>query len=75
MSLIKIQNSIHINKSKIEVEIVKCKDSYLHIINNMSYLTKAISISVVCYRMIATPYVRSISHVFAYLYTLDDDLE
>ncbi len=29
----------------------------------------------VCFRVIATPYVRSIGHVFAYLYTLDDDSE
>ncbi len=25
--------------------------------------------------MIAAPYVRSVGHVFAYLYTLDDDSE
>ncbi len=30
---------------------------------------------VVCYRVIVAPYVRSVGHVFAYLYTLDDDLE
>ncbi len=30
---------------------------------------------VVCYRVIIAPYVRSVGHVFAYLYTLDDDLE
>ncbi len=30
---------------------------------------------VVCYRVIVAPYVRSVSHVFAYLYTLDDDSE
>ncbi len=30
---------------------------------------------VVCYRVIAAPYVRSVGHVFAYLYTLDDNLE
>ncbi len=30
---------------------------------------------VVCYRVIVAPYVRSLGHVFAYLYTLDDDLE
>ncbi len=30
---------------------------------------------VVCYRVIAAPYVRSVGHVFAYLYTLDDDSE
>ncbi len=29
----------------------------------------------VCYREIVAPYVRSVGHVFAYLYTLDDDLE
>ncbi len=29
----------------------------------------------VCYRVIAAPYVRSVGHVFAYLYTLDDDSE
>ncbi len=28
---------------------------------------------VVCYRVIVSPYVRSVGHVFAYLYTLDDD--
>ncbi len=28
---------------------------------------------VVCYRMIVAPYVRSVGHVFAYLYTLDDN--
>ncbi len=30
---------------------------------------------VVCYHVIAAPYVRSVGHVFAYLYTLDDDSE
>ncbi len=30
---------------------------------------------VVCYRVIAAPYVRSVGHVFANLYTLDDDSE
>ncbi len=30
---------------------------------------------VVCYRVIADPYVRSVGHVFAYLYILDDDSE
>ncbi len=30
---------------------------------------------VVCYRVIVAPYVRSVRHVFAYFYTLDDDLE
>ncbi len=31
---------------------------------------------VVCYRLIvAPPYARSVGHVFAYLYTLDDDSE
>ncbi len=30
---------------------------------------------VVCYRVIVDPYVRSVGHVFAYLYTLDDDSE
>ncbi len=30
---------------------------------------------VVCYRVIVAPYVRRIGHVFAYLYTLDDDSE
>ncbi len=30
---------------------------------------------VVCYRVIVAPYIRSIGHVFAYLYTLDDDSE
>ncbi len=29
----------------------------------------------VCYRVIVAPYVRSVGHVFAYLYTLDDDSE
>ncbi len=28
---------------------------------------------VVRYRVIKAPYVRSVGHVFAYLYTLDDD--
>ncbi len=28
---------------------------------------------VVCYHVIVAPYVRSVDHVFAYLYTLDDD--
>ncbi len=28
---------------------------------------------VVCYHVIVAPYVRSVGHVFAYLYTLDDD--
>ncbi len=30
---------------------------------------------VVCYCVIVAPYVRSVGHVFAYLYTLDDDSE
>ncbi len=30
---------------------------------------------VVCYRVIVAPYVRSVGHVFAYPYTLDDDSE
>ncbi len=30
---------------------------------------------VVCYRVIVAQYVRSVVHVFAYLYTLDDDSE
>ncbi len=30
---------------------------------------------VVCYHVIVAPYVRSVGHVFAYLYTLDDDSE
>ncbi len=30
---------------------------------------------VVCYRVIVAPYVSSVGHVFAYLYTLDDDSE
>ncbi len=30
---------------------------------------------VVCYRVIVATYVRSVGHVFAYLYTLDDDSE
>ncbi len=30
---------------------------------------------VVCYCVIVAPYVRSVGHVFAHLYTLDDDLE
>ncbi len=29
----------------------------------------------VCYHVIVAPYVRSVGHAFAYLYTLDDDLE
>ncbi len=30
---------------------------------------------VVCYRVIVAPYVRSVGHIFAYLYNLDDDSE
>ncbi len=30
---------------------------------------------VVCYHVIVAPYVRSVGHVFAYFYTLDDDSE
>ncbi len=30
---------------------------------------------VVCSRVIAAPQVRNVGHVFAYLYTLDDDSE
>ncbi len=30
---------------------------------------------VVCYRVIVAPYIRSVGHVFANLYTLDDDSE
>ncbi len=33
------------------------------------------NLCVVRYCVIAAPYVRSVGHVFAYLYTLDDDLE
>ncbi len=29
----------------------------------------------VCYHVIVAPCIRSVGHVFAYLYTLDDDLE
>ncbi len=29
----------------------------------------------VCYHMIVAPYVRSVGHVFAYLFSLDDDAE
>ncbi len=29
----------------------------------------------VCYRLIVAPYVKSVGHVFAYLYTLDYDSE
>ncbi len=31
--------------------------------------------SLICYCVIVAPYVRSVGHVFAYLYTLDDDSE
>ncbi len=30
---------------------------------------------VACYHVIATPHVRSLVHVFTYLYTLNDDSE
>ncbi len=30
---------------------------------------------VVCYRVIVAPYIRSVGHVFAYLYILDDNSE
>ncbi len=30
---------------------------------------------VICYRVIVASYIRSVCHVFAYLYTLDDDSE
>ncbi len=30
---------------------------------------------VVCYRVITAPYVKSVGHVCAYLYIIDDDLE
>ncbi len=30
---------------------------------------------VICYRVIVAPYVRSVGHLFAYLYTIDDDSE
>ncbi len=30
---------------------------------------------VVCYRVIAAPFIRSVGHIFAYLYTIDDDSE
>ncbi len=30
---------------------------------------------VVCYHVIAAPYVRSVGHVFVYLYPLDEDSE
>ncbi len=30
---------------------------------------------VVCYRVIVAPYIRSVGHVFTYLYTLDDNSE
>ncbi len=45
----------------------------------MKYTVEVVPITyiyyVLCYHVIASPYVRSVGHVFAYLYTLDDDLE
>ncbi len=42
--LANIQNSIYINKSKLNVEKVKCKEYYRHLIKNFSHLPKAISL-------------------------------
>ncbi len=41
--LANIQNSIYINKSKLNVEKVKCKEYYWHLIKKFSHLPKAIS--------------------------------
>ncbi len=41
--LANIQNSIYINKSKSNVQKVKCKEYYWHLINQFSHLPKAIS--------------------------------
>ncbi len=38
--LANIQNSIYINKSKSNVEKVKCKEYYWHLINKFSHLPK-----------------------------------
>ncbi len=37
-----IKNSIHINKSKKELEQIKCKDIYWHLINDIQHRPKAI---------------------------------
>ncbi len=41
--LANIQNSIYINKSKLNVEKVKCKEYFCHLIIKFSHLPKAIS--------------------------------
>ncbi len=41
--LANIPNSIYINKSKLNVEKVKCKEYYWNLIKKKSHLTKAIS--------------------------------
>ncbi len=38
-----IQNRIHINKTKIEIQKIKCKVFYWHLINNNFHKPKAIS--------------------------------
>ncbi len=40
--ILNIKNRLHINNSKMELEKVKCKDIYWHLINNITHTPKAI---------------------------------
>ncbi len=40
--ILNIKNRLHINNSKMELEKVKCKDIYWHLINNITHMPKAI---------------------------------
>ncbi len=40
--VLNIKNHLHINNSKMELEKVKCKDIYWHLINNITHMPKAI---------------------------------
>ncbi len=40
--ILNIKNRLHINNSKIEMEKVKCKDIYWHLINIVNHTPKAI---------------------------------
>ncbi len=51
------------------------KNSPRHLFKLSIYSSPGILSSVICYRVIVAPYVRSVGHVFAYHYTLDDDSE
>ncbi len=39
---LEIKNKIYINKSKLEIETVKCKDFYWHLISKFQHMPRAI---------------------------------